>query len=112
MKLTTTSVKPIEEVPYGVYVWRCSDGEFLGDGDGNVMNIFAMKSDVTAIRKIAEAAKHYGFPEGEAVFWSGRRPISDEEYAQQRAREKLGLVPDPLDYGAIADEQRTKRANS
>lgn len=107
--LKTTGKQVVEEVPYGMYVWQTPDGEVLGDDDGNVMNIFCMKGDRRAIAALTDAAKYYGFPEGKPVWWSGKRPISDEELAEQEMRERLGLVPDPLDYGAIRDEARAKR---
>lgn len=110
MKLTTTNKQIVDEYNYGVYVWQCSDGEILGDGDGNIMNIFAIRGDREAIDKITNAAKYYGFPDGQPVFWQGKRPITDEEYEEQLMREKLGLVPDPLDQGAIRDELRAKNA--
>lgn len=109
--IRTTNRQLVEEVPYGMYVWQTPDGEVLGDGDGNVMNVFCMKGDRKAIAALADAARHYGFAEGKAVWWSGKRRISDEELEEQQMREKLGLVADPLDAGAIRDEMRAKKAN-
>lgn len=110
MKLTTTNRSEVKEVPYGVYVWQTPDGEFLGDGDGNFMLIFSTEGNQDSIKKITEAARHYGYPEGKPVFWSGKRPITDEEYEEQLMRERLGMVPDPLDYGAIRDEAKAAKA--
>lgn len=101
----------VEEVPYGMYVWQTPDGEVLGDEDGNVMNVFCMKNEQWARDAIADAARHYGFPEGEAVWWSGKRRISDEELEEQELRAKFGLEPDPLNVAAIRDEQRERKAN-
>lgn len=104
----------VEEVPYGMYVWEIEeDGEtkILGDGDGNIMNVFCMKGDRKALDAITQAARHYGYPDGKAVWWSGKRPISDEEYEEQLARERMGLTPDPFDYAAIKDEERALRQN-
>lgn len=101
----------VEEVPYGMYVWQTPDGEVLGDGDGNVMNVFCMKGDREAIRAITEAAVHYGFAEGKPVWWSGKRRITDEEEEEQKMRAKFGLEPDPLNYAAIADEMKERKAN-
>lgn len=109
--LKTTGRNQVEEVPYGMYVWQCPDGEVLGDDDGNIMNVFCMKGDRRAIKALADAAKYYGFPEGQPVWWSGKRRITDEELAEQEMREKLGLTPDPLDYGAIMDEMRARKRN-
>jgi hypothetical protein len=100
----------IQEVPYGMLVWECPDGEILGDGDGNIMHVFCSNQDPAlyqaAVRALTEAARSYGYPEGKAVFWAGRRPISDEELEHQLARAEAGLVPDPLDIAAIRDEER------
>ena len=109
MKLKTTNKQFIEEQPWGLYVWRCPDGEVLGDDEGNVMNVFCMKGDRRAIAALTDAARHYGFTEGGPEFWSGKRRISDEELEEQRLREKMGLVPDPLDIGALRDEARGRQ---
>lgn len=107
--MKTTNRQIIKEVPWGVYVWRCTDGEFLGDDDGNFMLVFCEEGDRAAIQAITDAARHHGHPDGEPVYWSGRRPISDEEYDSQVSRAAAGLVPDPLDIGAIRDEERALR---
>lgn len=109
LKLTTTGRRQVEEVSYGMYVWRTPDGEVLGDGEGNIMNVFCTKGDQKAIRAITEAARSYGFEEGQAEWWTGKRPISDEEYEEQLARQAMGLVADPLDIGAIRDEMRSRK---
>lgn len=109
MKLTTTNRQEVDDVPYGVYVWQTPDGEILGDSDGNFMLIQSNRGDQKRIAQLAQAAKSYGYPEGKAIFWSGKRPITDEEYEEQLMREKLGLVPDPLDIGALRDEARGLR---
>lgn len=110
MKLTTTNKQFVDEYSFGIYVWELSDGSVLGDGDGHIMNVFGTRNDRRAINAITQAAKSYGFPDGKPVFWQGKRPITDEEYEEQRMREKFGLVPDPLDYGAINDEIRAKQS--
>lgn len=110
--LKTTNREQVEEVPYGMYVWQCPDGEVLGDDDGNIMNVFCMKGDRKALAALADAARHYGFPEGTPVWWSGKRRITDEELQEQQTREKLGLTADPLDIGAIRDEARARRVRA
>lgn len=114
MKLTTTNRQEVEEYPWGVYVWEIEeDGvkKILADEDGNFMLIQSMKGNRERVKMLADAARHYGFSEGRAVFWSGKRPITDEEYEEQLMREKLGLVPDPLDIAAIREEEEAKRLN-
>ncbi len=104
--MKTTNREVIKEVSWGVYVWQCPDGEFLADDDGNFMLVVCEEGNRRSIAALADAAKHYGYPEGKAVYWSGRRPISDEEYESQVARAAAGLVPDPFDIAAIRDEER------
>jgi hypothetical protein len=111
MELKTTNRQQVEEVSWGMYVWQTPDGEFLGDSDGNVMNVFCEKGNRKAMEALSDAARHYGHPEGKPVWWSGKRRINDEELAEQEMRAKLGLVADPLDIGAIRDEMRAKRVN-
>lgn len=114
MELKTTNREIIEEVPWGMYVWEIEeDGEkkVLGDDDGNIMNVFCTKGDRRAIKAITDAARHYGYPDGKPLWWSGIRPITDEELEEQKMREKLGLIPDPLDVGALRDEARGRKRN-
>lgn len=101
--IKTTNREAIEEVPYGMYVWQNPNGEVFGDDEGNVMNVFCIKGDREAIRALTEAARHYGAGEGKPVWWTGKRRISDEELEVQQMRERMGLTPDPLDYGAQRD---------
>jgi hypothetical protein len=100
--------KVVEEVSWGMYVWETPDGEVLGDGDGNIMNCFVWeKKDRAAAKKaITEAAKQYGFPEGKAVWWSGQRPVSHDEYERQIERADQGLTPDPLDIASFSEDAK------
>lgn len=107
MKLNRTGMERVEDerIPYGVYVFRCDDGEYLGDEAGNLMLSFGLASDAKIhARKIIEAARHYGFRKGKVEFWRGQRPVSDEEFEEQLERQKWGLTPDPFDMSAVLDE--------
>lgn len=108
MGFKTKNISQVEEVPWGMWVWELPSGEILGDGDGNVMNcmIWDRAHREAGKRAIAQAAKSYGFGEGEAVWWSGVRAIDDEQLEEQIERAKAGLVPDPLDIAAINEEAR------
>lgn len=107
----TTNREAIEEVPYGMYVWENPNGDIFGDDEGNVMNVFCIKGDREAMKALAEAARYYGAGEGKPVWWTGKRRVTDDELKEQQMREALGLTPDPLDYGAIRDEERARRAH-
>jgi len=110
--LKTTGMREVEEVPWGMYVWELSDGVWAGDDDGNVMNVFCMKNDHAAIKALKQAAKDYGFGEGKPVWLSGHRPVNDEEFEEQLMRERMGLIPDPLDYAAIKDQEKWLKRNN
>jgi len=109
--LKTTNRRQVEEVPWGMYVWECADGEILGQ-DGDIMNVFCLKGDRKALAALHEAAKHYGHGDGKAVWWSGKRRVTDEELEEQQTREKLGLTPDPWDLGALRDEAMAQRVRA
>ncbi len=70
------------------------------------MSCSGLRHDPEAVQKITDAARHYGFAEGRAVFWQGKRQITEEEFEEQKMREAAGLVADPWDLGAIKDEAR------
>lgn len=114
MKLNTKRVQRVDDlrIPYGVYVYRCEDGEYLGDGDGNLMMRFGLRRDAAKCsRIIIEAARHYGFGNGKVEFWAGQRPVTDEEFEEQMQRVKWGLTPDPYDMSAVLDELAARKQN-
>lgn len=112
MKMKSIRRTVVQEHDHGLWIWLLdSDGLPLGDADGNTMNVPGKRVDPEAVKKITQAARYYGFPEGHPFFLQGRRRVSDEEFEEQKAREALGLVPDPLDLGAIKDELRDKKLN-
>lgn len=99
-----------------MWVWQTDDGGFVSDDEGNFMHVFVDgRNDAVneaAKKALASEAKAYGIDGGKPVFWAGRRPISDEEYEMQLARQKAGMVADPLDIGAIREEEaRLKRGD-
>lgn len=104
MESNKSKISVVSETKLGVYVWKLSDDSFVADENANVMSIAAFRGDLSAISKIRQAAKHYGFDEGEAVFLEGARKITDEELQEQIFRMSQGLVPDPYDIGVYKEE--------
>lgn len=92
---------------WGIYVWKRSNGKWFTDGNGNILNIPSMKGDIGQIRKLKDAAKYYGEPEGEPVFFAGLGRVSDEEFSEQLDRMKSGLIPNLNDLGAVHAAQQT-----
>lgn len=92
---------------WGVYVWKKSNGKWFTDGNGNILNIPAMKGDLSKIAELKSAAAHYGEPDGEPVFFAGLNRVTDEEYTEQVNRMKEGLIPNLNDLGAVHAAQQT-----
>lgn len=107
MKLN--GIRGVDDIPYGIYVWKMPDGRIVGDDDGNWMNIVAKKGDQKRIAQLREAARYYGITEGGPYFMSGNRRVTDEEYEEQRMRMEWGLVPDPQDIGSDLDDLKHGR---
>jgi hypothetical protein len=97
-------VKIVEETDYGLYLWEMPDGSIVADDEKNFLNIPGKRGDMSKIKIITEAARSFGIEEGKAVFLSGHRRVTEEEYEYQKQRLEWGLVPDELDYGAARDE--------
>jgi hypothetical protein len=96
-----------KQYDWGVYVWKKSNGKWFTDGEGNILNIPSRKGDENQLKKLKEAAAHYGEPEGSPVFFAGLGRVSDEEYSEQVDRMKSGLIPNLNDLGAVHAAQQT-----
>lgn len=97
---------------WGLYVYKKSNGSWFTDGDGNVLNIPAVRGDIAKISELKQAAKYYGDDgEGEAVFVPGLTRVSEEEHSEQMERFKNGLLPSMNDLGAIHAAQQTIKAH-
>lgn len=92
---------------WGVYVWQKSNGKWFTDGDGNILNVPSYKNDENQLKKLKEAASHYGQADGKPVFFSGMGRVTDEEYSEQVDRMKNGLIPNLNDLGAVAAAKKT-----
>jgi len=101
----------IDEYNWGVYVWKTPENKVVKNEDGDFLMIMSKKNDKMQIEKLRRAAKQFGIEGGEAIFWSGHRPVSEEEYQEQVARLTLGLVPDKLDYYAAKEELEARKIN-
>ena len=106
--MSKMKITPIEEVPYGVYVWQTADGKLVKDEEGRYLCIAATKGDVKKIKKLKEVAAHYNLGDGSPAWFSGHRPISDDEYDNQRQRMEWGLVPDEWDLPALKEDMEQK----
>lgn len=107
--MITPRVRKVEETDIGLYLWEMPDGRWVADEDGNWMNISARRGDLKRIAELQAVAKSYGITEGRAVFLSGHRRVTEEEYEEQRQRLMFGLVPDPEDNYSQLDELKYGR---
>jgi hypothetical protein len=96
-----------KDYEWGLYFWRLPSGHLFHDDDGNLLNIPAMKHDLSKIAELRKAAAHYGQPEGEPWFYPGIRRATDEQLSEQKDRLKAGLIPNLDDLGAVHAAQQT-----
>ncbi len=92
---------------WGLYFWKLPDGHLFHDNEGNLLNIPAMKHDLSKIAELRKAAAHYGQPEGTPWFYPGIKRATDEQYAEQKDRMTQGLIPNLDDLGAVYDAQQS-----
>lgn len=108
--MTTPNIRTVSETNFGIYVWEMPDGRWVGDDEGHWMHIQSKRGDQKRIAQLRDAAKGFGVVEGKPVFVEGVRPVTDEEYEEQRQRLLFGLTPDPQDSYAQIDELKYGRA--
>lgn len=101
----------IEEYNWGVYIWKTPENKVVKNENGDFLLINSIKNDEKQIEKLRRAAKSCGIDGGSAVFLSGHRPVTDEEYEYQKSRLNMGLVPDELDYFAAKEELEARKKN-
>jgi hypothetical protein len=96
-------MRAVDESPYGLYVWKYQ-GSIVADEDGNMMNIPARKGDLKAMSALRKAAAYFGVADGEPVFLSGRRRVTESEFEDQQERQLSGLIADPYDWASVRDD--------
>jgi hypothetical protein len=94
----------VDDLNYGVYIWRDGKGRAVVDSDYNYLMIASKKGDAKKIRLLTEAVRSFGIMDGAEEFCAGSRPISDAEFEVQKERQENGLVPDEYDLGNLIDE--------
>jgi hypothetical protein len=109
MKTKRMKITEVEETPYGVYVWQMPSGALVADENGNYLCVNAIKGDIKRIANLRKVAASYGLEEGHPMWMGGHRKIDDEEYAMQKSRLELGLVPDEWDLPALKEDIEEKR---
>jgi hypothetical protein len=81
------------------------DGRYIGDSNGNFMcaESYTINDPVTE-KKMRDAARGYGFPEGRPVWMPGRK-VSAMEADDQMERLLDGKIPDEQEEALIAIEE-------
>jgi len=93
---------------WGLYVYKKANGKWFTDGEGSVLNIPAMRGDISKISELKKAAMYYGDEgDGECIFVPGLSRVSEEQYSEMKDRMKQGLIPNVNDLGAVYDAQQT-----
>lgn len=106
MRLKTTNKQEVVEVPWGVYLWQMPDGSFVADDEGHFLMVASTLGNQQRIDAMKNAVRDFGITEGRPFYKPGHRPVSDEEYEQQKQRMEWGLTPDPLDVASVLEDQR------
>ena len=79
---------------WGLYVYKKSNGKWFTDGEGSVLNIPAMRGDLSKIAELKKAAMYYGDEgDGECIFVPGLNRVTEEQYSEMVDRMKQGLIP-------------------
>ena len=95
---------------WGLYVYKRANGKWFTDGQGSVLNIPAMRGDLSKISELKKAAMYYGDEgDGECIFVPGLSRVTEEQYSEMVDRMKQGLIPNVNDLGAVYDAQQTLR---
>ena len=93
---------------WGLYVYKKSNGKWFTDGQGSVLNVTAMRGDISKISELKKAAMYYGDEgDGECIFVPGLNRVSEEQYSEMKDRMAQGLIPNVNDLGAVYDAQQT-----
>lgn len=93
---------------WGLYVYKKANGRWFTDGNGSVLNIPAMKGDISKISELKNAAIYYGDAgDGQCIFVAGLNRVTEEEYSEQKDRMAQGLIPNMNDLGAVHAAQQT-----
>ena len=93
---------------WGLYVYKKASGKWFTDGEGSVLNIPAMRGDISKIAELKKAAMYYGDEgDGECIFVPGLSRVSEEQYSEMKDRMKQGLIPNVNDLGAVYYAQQT-----
>lgn len=97
---------------WGLYVYKKANGKWFTDGEGNVLNIPAVRGDITKISELKQAAMYYGDDgDGQCIFVPGLTRITEEEHSEQMDRFKQGMIPSLNDLGAIHAAQQTLKTH-
>jgi len=98
---------------WGLYVYKKSNGKWFTDGEGSVLNIPAMRGDLSKIAELKKAAMYYGDDgDGECIFVPGLSRVTEEQYSEMVDRMKQGLIPNLNDMGAVYDAQQTLKKHA
>lgn len=77
--IRTKSIKRVRTSNYGLYIWKLPDGKPLMDDDFNMLCIESEFGDLLKMAELRQAARYWGFPDGEPEFYEGCQ-LTDEEY--------------------------------
>lgn len=83
----------IRESDIGVYVWQLPNGNILANTEGHILNVPSEFGDLSKMVELQKAAKHYGYPDGKAVFEEVHRCTEQEYQDQMQELIERGTTP-------------------
>lgn len=83
----------IRESDIGVYVWQLPNGNILANTEGQILNVPSEFGDLSKMVELQVAAKHYGYPDGKAVFEEVHRCTEQEYQDQMQELIERGTTP-------------------
>lgn len=91
--MKNVKIRKQKQSDVGSYVWQLPNGNLLANEDGEILNCPAVRGDIGQQIAIAKAARHYGYPEGTAVFEEVHRCTESEYWEQMDQFVNKGISP-------------------
>jgi hypothetical protein len=98
-----SKVSRVNEVAWGVYVWKLPNGSYLGDTNGDYLSVFCMKADLLQLAFLRREAEACGAIGGKPLFMPGAEKATQSQWEDQVARMSEGLIANPNDPGNWSD---------
>jgi hypothetical protein len=105
-----TNIRVVDELGYGVYIATDEvTGKHVVNEDFQNLQVASKKGDQKKIDALMRAAKQCGIINPGFEYVDGARPVSDDEWEDQRSRLESGETPDKYDLGSLISEYKYEK---